>query len=287
MKKIEFTPELREMWFEQGYLHLKNVLDESEVRNIRDAAQNMIKKKAVQSSRSSNNYLGNHGSESYNILQAIEYSDALDYLVDHNKIFDLIVKIMGPYLQVSGIDLFVRKPITTLSDLNRFHTDGGPSLQKILPHRDNFPLLIKVQYFATDLLEEDTGSIMVVPGSHLKRVKYYDKNCFIHECNTYVEKGSTPPTAKQIKLKAGDVFIHPWTLWHAVAPNKSNNTRISVSVRYSQIWCRPYYNFISQEVLSRLTPRQRRLFGDLGDGSTPSSYYTPPQQEEIIRQTRF
>lgn len=284
---LNLTDKLRSEWENQGYLHIPGVLKTDEIINLRKIAEDVIEnyetqKLKIQSSAQGNTTLGAHNHQSYNILQAIEYTEGFDCLLDHPVIFGLITDIMGVYLQVSGCDLFIRHPSTEISALNQFHTDGGPSLQKILPQKNTPPLLIKMQYFLTDLNEEYSGNLTVVPGSHLKPVLGYNKNCLVHDCNKYVEKGVMPPDAKQILVKAGDVVIHAWTLWHAVSPNRSNVIRKSVSVRYSQLWSRPYYQKISKEIMTRLTMRQKRLLGDIGEDATPTEYYTPPNQTEII-----
>lgn len=36
------------------------------------------------------------------------------------------------------------------------------------------------------------------------------------------------------------------------------------------------------KVLSRMSPRRRRLFGDLGENAHPTDYYKPKDQIEII-----
>lgn len=284
---LNITHEIRKLWETEGYLHIPNVLEKNELVKLKNAADEVIerytnKEAAINSSEQGNRVLGKHNSESYNILQAIEYTDAFDYLLDHPKLFNIILGIMGNFLQASGCDLFVRNPSTCISSLNKFHTDGGPSLQNILPQKNTPPLLIKVQYLLTDLTAEDAGNFTVVPGSHLKRVGYYDKNCLIRSCNEYVTKGEMPPDSKQIIAKAGDAIMHVWTLWHAVSPNNTETIRKSISIRYSQLWSRPYYKHISDKVMSRLTIRQKRLLGYLGENPDPTEFYTPADQQEII-----
>ena len=284
---LNLTDKMREKWDKQGYLHIPNVLKNDEIINLKKAADNVIEKYEnrtlnMECSAQGNPTLGKHNAESYNILQAIEYTDRFDYLLDHPRIFGVITDIMGVFLQVSGCDLFIRHPSTEISGLNQFHTDGGPSLQKILPQKKTPPLLIKMQYFLTDLNEENAGNFTVVPGSHLKRIEGYNKNCLVPDCNQYVEKGMMPPEAKQILVKAGDIIIHAWTLWHAVSSNNSNVSRKSISIRYSQLWSRPYYHSISNDIMTRLTIRQKRLLGYIGEEGTPTEYYTPPNQKEII-----
>ena len=42
-----------------------------------------------------------------------------------------------------------------------FHTDAGPSLQRIHPYSDSLPLQFKIQFFLTDLSEPDKPILCV------------------------------------------------------------------------------------------------------------------------------
>ena len=153
-----------------------------------------------------------------------------------------------------------------------FHTDAGPSLQRIHPHADSLPLQFKIKFFLTDLSEPDTANFMCVPGSHKKT---YPEN--------RLEKGVYPEGAIQVLAEAGDAVIFPWALWHGVGPNRTDRIRKSVTFRYGLMWCRPYdYDRLPSHVLDRMTPRQRRLFGDMGETFHPTDYYKPNDQLEII-----
>jgi len=79
--------------------------------------------------------------------------------------------------------------------------------------------------------------------------------------------------------------LFPLSLGHGVAPNRSDSTRVSVILRYGQAFCRPYdyWTTPSQQILDQLTPRRRRLLGDLGSPSRPSDFYGAiPDQLELM-----
>ena len=77
--------------------------------------------------------------------------------------------------------------------------------------------------------------------------------------------------------------IFPHNLWHSVAPNLGDSVRRSVTFRYGQMWCRPYdYEKVPAEVLARLSPRRRRLLGDMGPDYHATDYYKPPDQLEVM-----
>ena len=49
------------------------------------------------------------------------------------------------------------------------------------------------------------------------------------------------------------------------------------------MWCRPYdYEKAPAEVLARMSPRRRRLLGDLGDDYIATDYYKPHDQLEVM-----
>ncbi len=257
----------RKHWHEHGYLQLKHVLNPSEISTLLEAVDSVIvayvkETQGLQGTR--------FGKGAYTIIRAIERTNALDPLTDHQRTFGTILSLMGPYLQIMGTQIYVRHPDEEA--LMGFHTDAGPSLQRIHPHADSLPLQFKIQFFLTDLSKPDSANFMCVPGSHKKA---FPKKSLL--------KGTYPEGAIQVLAEAGDAVIFPWALWHGVGPNRSDQIRKSVTFRYGQMWCRPYdYDRLSSHVLDRMTPRRRRLFGDMGENFHPTDYYKPQDQLEII-----
>jgi hypothetical protein len=148
-------------WQKEGFLIIKNVLSPAEIETLLTGVDSVIETyvqetPSLQGSR--------FGKGAYTIIRAIEYTDALDPLTDHPHIFGTILSLIGPYLQIMGTQIYVRHP--DVDALIGFHTDAGPSLQRIHPHPDSLPLQFKIQFFLTDLTEPDQGNFMCVPGSH-------------------------------------------------------------------------------------------------------------------------
>lgn len=266
-------------WHQNGYLILENMLSQHEIDKLLRAVDTIIllhekTQSDVKSTKKA------HGKEYYNIHNPFDYTSTLDYLLDHPKTFDIITFLMGPYIQAMSCHIFVRHPSKANStNIGKFHTDSGPALQRILPTPTNLPLQLKFQYFLTDVQTDNASNFIAIPGSHLKPVNYHHPHCLIPECNKYVEKGLLPPDAIQLKLKAGDVLVHALTLWHAVAPNNTKNTRRSISLRYGQTFFKDYHFKISETVLGRMTPRQRRLLGDFGAMERGDVAYRPPENQ--------
>ncbi|MCG9129542.1 phytanoyl-CoA dioxygenase family protein [Candidatus Poribacteria bacterium] len=267
MNTVYLSEEQKQHWHDNGYLILKHVLSSTEVDDILNAVDTVIESYV----RESTNFQGTRfGSGAFTIIRAIERTDALDLLTDHPNTFGKILSLMGPYLQIMGTQIYVRHPDE--NQLMGFHTDAGPSLQRIHPHPNSLPLQFKIQFFLTDLSHPNSANFMCVPGSHQKPFSNYNS-----------VNSENPDGAIQITAEAGDAVIFPWALWHGVGPNHSDNIRKSVTFRYGQMWSRPYdYDSIPNDVLLRMTPRRQRLFGFMGENSHPTDYFKPKDQIEMI-----
>ncbi|MCC5832078.1 MAG: phytanoyl-CoA dioxygenase family protein [Chlamydiales bacterium] len=270
-------------WHTNGYLILENILGHEEVDRLRNAVEDIVELHERESVKEKNTSCI-HGKDYYNIHNPLEYTDAFDYLIDHPRLFDTVTFLMGPFIEAMSLHIFVRHPSSAKnSNIGKFHTDSGPVLQQILPTPENLPLQLKFQFFLTDITTENASNFTVVPGSHLRRVREYNPFCLVSECNSFLERGEMPPDAVQLKVKAGDVLIHALTVWHAVAPNLSQISRKSISVRYGQMWFKNYYSHISTAILERMTPRRRRLLGDYGTAKKGDYAYRPPEDQlELI-----
>lgn len=262
-----------------GYLILKGLFHQSEITRMHGAAQKILQNvESKTSDKTSKNY---HDRNYYNIHDVLKHTDDFDHLIDSNRFFDVITHLMGPFIQMMSLHLFVRHSNcdSKKSNIMRFHTDSGPALQHIYPDLRSLSLQLKIQVFLTNVEEENHGNFICIPGSHLRKVKNYSKYCLIDECNQYVDSDRMPPDSLQLKVKAGDAIIHSLNLWHTVSPNLSGNTRLSVSLRYGQLWFRTFYHYLDESVMKRLSPRQRRLLCDFGDEIHDDIFYRPPDDQ--------
>lgn len=281
MSNMPLTEEQVSSWNNDGILLIKNVLPPKEVSYYLDIVNEFLS--VYENKKNFDSTSHAHGNEYFHILNIILNSDKFDKFIDHEKMFDIITYLMGPYIQLMGVDLFVRKPNKAANHISRFHTDGGPSLQKILPVSGNLPIQLKVQYFLTDMDKNEMSNFIYIPGTHKKKVNHNSLFCTVPQCNEYVDKGILPPDAVQLKVRAGDVLIHPWSLWHCISLNNSDITRKSLSVRYGQMWLKPQNGQATKELLCRLTNRQKRLLCDFGDNEQKADCYRPPlDQLDII-----
>jgi ectoine hydroxylase-related dioxygenase (phytanoyl-CoA dioxygenase family) len=255
----------RKHWDRHGYLLIEQALSPAEVASLLAAVD------AVLAAKPDGAFVSQGSAAAFKIIQAVSETDALDPLTDHPAVFPILLALLGPWLQILGSEIFVRTPGEGDEPLVTWHTDGGPTLGSFLPRRGNPVLQMKAQFFLTDLSESGSGNFMLVPGSH-RTILPPDR----------IESREMPDGAIQLHARAGDVLLFPWSLWHAVAPNHSGRIRKSITFRYGQLWSRPYdYEHLAADVLARMTPRRRRLFGDLGPNADPVSYFYPNEEEHL------
>lgn len=258
-------------WERDGYLFLENVLSTTETEILLKAVDAVLESAGQAQIFSQHDTGSRSAAQAFKIAQAITLTPALDSLTDHPQIFPWLLRFIGPYLQVLGTEIFVRLPGPAVEALVDWHTDGGPSMEGFLPQPGNPILQMKVQIFLTDLTAPDSGNFMLVPGSH--------RTAFAGRQQLTL---SPPVGAKQVTARAGDAILFPWSLWHGVAPNQSGRVRKSITLRYGPMWSRPYdYDRLPADVLARMTPRRRRLFGHLGAEAHPHAYYYPDPAEQL------
>ena len=263
-----------------GFLHLKHAIPPELVARALGAVDHMISEYEAERP-------GKHGGV-YTIIATLLKSGhtngAIDELMDHPALFPILLDLMGPYIQIMGSQIYVRYPQLGAADptrmLSGYHTDAGPSLGQIHVTEDSLPINLKVQFFLTDIVAEDRANFCVVPGSH--------RTPLPSKAERDLEPG-WPSGGQQLLVEAGDIVIFPNTLWHGVASNQQeDNVRRSLTFRYGQMWSRPYdYQVCPPDVLERMTPRRRRLMGDMGDGmqngeNQATDYFKPTDQIEVM-----
>jgi hypothetical protein len=274
------TSEQRDQWSTDGYLHLRGVLAPDEVEFF---SQELDRVRLLPGYEPGKAQLGHYEwmdtSKSIDTDGFMDRRDLLNYgqhfldLIDRPGLFDLLVDIMGPHIMLSMTQAIVRPSTDTFPGYT--HTDGGEGLREIRVSETSPPLAMKAMYLLSDVTGEDASAFTVFPGSHLR---------------TFPWRREEPPTpnspgAVQLPGSAGDCYLFSHSLWHGPSPNYSGKARKTLLYNYAQMFIRSYDHEVTPEVTGQLTPRQRRLLGDLGYGFRPGSYfYVPPDQQEIIYQ---
>jgi hypothetical protein len=267
----------RNLWRRDGYLHLQSALTREHVdRLLRgvDEAVSAFRRLPDDQQTAHMGATGSMDSDDMRLRNVVSLSGFMDEVLDLPAVFEPALALLGPYIQVCGTEILLRRP--NPDDALMLHVDGGSGLGRMLPNFDSNISHVKALFFLTDVQGVDQGNVILVPGSHEVEFPRASSALASHP----LRQGSI-----QLQARAGDVILFPATLWHAVAPNKSQASRISLVVWYSQLWARPVdYHHIESRVLERLSKRQRLLLGALAD-ARPVTYYLPTQADYLATMT--
>ncbi|MGH1487803.1 MAG: phytanoyl-CoA dioxygenase family protein [Acidimicrobiales bacterium] len=276
MQKL--TEQQQQQWAIDGYLHLENQLSPDEVAFFSEELDRIRLEPGWEPSKEQ---LGHYGwvdhARDANPEGFMDRRDLLNYgqafvdLIDRPGLFDLIVDLMGPHLMLSMTQAIVRQSTEQFPGYT--HTDGGEGMREIRVTETSRPLAMKAMYLLSDVDGPDSGAFTVYPGSHMRRFPWQR------------EEPLTPhsPGAVQLPGRAGDCYLFPHSLWHGPAPNHGERARKTLLYNYCQMFVRSYDHELTPEVEGALSPRQRRLLGDLGYSFRPGSYfYVPQDQEDVI-----
>lgn len=254
--------ELTKKFQDEGYLLLKGVLTADKVTRLNAVIDGILTEEP--------------DSLSYNVYNSVERHDEIASLIDEPSVLPLIIQLLGYNIQLHISHLTVRKPNpedvrTETSSFINWHQDG--------PH-PQFPTIdgltsmyyIKACYILSDMSEPDRGNTKIIPRSH-NRVYQPDSQNVREKL----------PNEIQICGEPGDVFIFPQNLWHAGAPNHSDQTRRQLFLGYSPIWMRPIdYKIPSERLLKDASPVRKQLLGMISDN--PFNYYVPDDSMIPLKQ---
>lgn len=103
MPARQLTEEQQCQWAIDGYLVLPGVLSQTEVKRLIREVDRLYRKYVTQSPNGDPKKGLDH-------RNAIEDSDVLLELIDRPAMFDLVLDLLGPYIQLSMAEVLVRPP---------------------------------------------------------------------------------------------------------------------------------------------------------------------------------
>ena len=157
----------------------------------------------------------------------LPYHQAFIDLIDRPAIFDLILDLMGPYIQFSMSQAIIRASTDMFPGY--IHTDGGEAQKSIRVTETSRPLAVKVMYLLTDVTAPDSGNFTIFPGSHMRPFP---------ERAERIPGPKTPGTVPLLG-KAGDAYVFPHAIWHGPSPNHSGKARKTILYNYCQMFMGP------------------------------------------------
>lgn len=181
--------------------------------------------------------------------------------LDKPEIIDLIEKIHGTDSHVIGMTAWITGPGRPDQSLHVDYLPISLPANLLEDFHVKVPIFITTAHYYLDDLYEALGPTKFVPGSHLSGR------------NPDGETTWNGISAQSILCNAGDVLLFRSEVWHRGSANTSNQDRYLLQVHYAQRMISqkfpPYLNKFQfdEELLSRLTCRQRRLLGDHSPGN--------------------
>jgi hypothetical protein len=182
-------------------------------------------------------------------------------LIDRSPAFETVELILGKQFVVVGGTIWV----TGKGREMPMHVDRqAVSLpeEMLRDPRVRIPMFTCTLHYYLDDQVEEIGPTLVIPGSHLAGRAPNNESTW---------NGRTP---KMVSVKAGGAVLFRHDLWHGATKNSSERRRYMIQVHYAEGSRRSAGDpitrpeFFSQEVLERITPRQRVLMG-----GTPKGIY--------------
>ena len=246
---------------EFGYVILEDVLPRQQVDDLLQVIDELHTTHANHAHR-------NKVEGGFNMRPVIDKHPLFMELLICPKTFAAVVKLLGhSNIQLMQSHLFEANPGTG-GRVTGWHNDGGEPAIEVNGIRAFGSL--KVGYFLRDRLQDDMGSLMVVPGSHR-----------IQGRPPFRADSEDPVGAIQIKAKAGDAVVFQQGLWHAAAPNLADQPRVILYYGYGYRVFRPIdYQKMPDHVLEDRTPIERQL---LGETVNHQGYYVPTDQDTPLR----
>ena len=255
------TEDERSQFEQNGFLVLENVLSAQLVDQLYSAASDIVA-----------DYRRTQGIEDdvmVNPFNFIGHDDLFLDLLDWPTTFPKVWGILGWHIQLYHTHMMTVPPEPRLETGHKrlgWHQDSGRLNQDL--ETDPRPRVsVKIGYSLTDTTVADSGSVYVIPGSHLRNeLEFPDGD------------ESEPEGAVPLQVPAGSAIIFDRRLWHASGRNHSARTRIVLYYGYSYRWLKPRDDMTVDNLLERCDPIRRQL---LGDSVTGNHSFTSPKDEDV------
>jgi len=216
-----------------GFSIAKGVIPADKVVDVRDGAINASAEEFArvaeekEKTRAQGHIIGAEGVDQAKGL--INSTQVFAPYLTHKKILGVGEEIFGPFIKVIFTSVLINHPGTKRfywhSDwpYNQTNASHVPA-----PYPDVIMGLASI-WMLTDFNKE-TGGTLVVPGSHRMNNNPSDQGI------KGVDRHATHKTEIQVNGNPGDVLLYDPRLWHAVAPNLSNEARVALVIRFAPWW---------------------------------------------------
>jgi len=257
MEFIPLKPEQQRSFAEDGFLVVRDVLDQETTARLLDSGDRLAESffdKPEVVDKPEYNHL--------DLRPGLLKEAALFDLVTNSATVPLVVQLLGPNIHLHSTALIYKRPESPEAAPFRRGWHRDIRIPKDLGHQ-SLPLVgIKICYCLTDFHQSDCGMTLMARGSHLR-----------NEPLAVPRDQVDPPDLEvcDLRLNAGDALLFENRIFHTAAPNRSDRISKVVIYGYAYRWMKPevYLDVPDQQLLQRADPIARQLLGGYRDVDTP------------------
>ncbi|HKY27832.1 MAG TPA: phytanoyl-CoA dioxygenase family protein [Pyrinomonadaceae bacterium] len=256
MDFVELKSAQRQAFDEDGFLVVRNTLDEKTVKSLISAGDRRAKSflnKPTVPDKAEYNHL--------DLRPGLIEEEPFKKLVSNSATVSFIVQLLGPNIHLHSTALIYKRPDSDGPDFRRgWHRDIR--MPKDVGHRGLPRVGIKICYCLTDFHEPESGMTLFARKSHLRS-----------DALPIPRRGIDPADTEvcDLMLNAGDAVLFENRIFHTAAPNRSNRVSKVLMYGYAYRWMKPevYLDVPNEQVLKQADPITRQLLGGYRDVDTP------------------
>lgn len=257
MEFVLLTGEQRRSFAEDGYLVVRNALDQETVQRLLAEADKLAApflNKPALAEKPEYNHL--------DLRRGLLKEKAMLALVANSSTVPLLVQLLSPNIHLHSTTVIYKRPEAPDAPSFRRGWHRDIRIPRDLGHAQ-LPLVgIKVCYCLTDFLQPNCGMTLMARGTHLRTEPLK------------IPKGAVDPLdveVKDLQLNAGDALFFENRIFHTAAPNRSDRTSKVVIYGYAYRWMKPevYLENPDEGRLLHVDPITRQLLGGYRDVDTP------------------
>lgn len=258
LRRYTVSPEQQQFYADNGYLSIKELIDTTSLDTYKQRFEQICKGLVDRGNitivkEPSLIAAGVTGLEAVNKIQDILFDDVLSQYIENPLLMHVVSQLIpGDTEEIEDVSLVA---------VHTMLINKPPGTSPHPPHQDlyYFPFRpahkIVAAWTAIDHVNQENGSLYVIPGSH-KVNKLYDHGNVKGENKALyhgiVEEDSVAPMNKRVQfaMSPGDtIFFHP-LLVHGSGPNATKTHRKSISCHYANGEC--YYIDVSNSVQAQI-----------------------------------
>ena len=218
---------------EDGFCIVEDIIPEDKIDEVHDSvvqAQASHHERAeaeLARTRTRGHRIGTQGVGT--LKQIINETQAFSPYLADRRILDIVEALFGPHARISCTDCGINYPGNARGYLHADWPYNATNAANIPAPYPDTPLHLSTIWMLSPFSCQ-TGGTIVVPRSHRINNNPAAGDMSDIDCD------SPYPGEIQVTGRAGSVLLMDSRLWHAVAPNRSDQPRVALIIRYAPWW---------------------------------------------------